>query len=58
MLIKNVQVAKNHWNLQTDKDESSSFLFIASKLTIEIGMTTMDTIKSLNPMLTMKLFPS
>lgn len=58
MLIKKVQVAKNHWNLQTEREGSSIFLFVASKLTIEIGMTTRDTMRSLNPMFTMKLFPN
>lgn len=57
-LIKNVQAAKNHWNLQTDNGVNSSSLFIASKLTIEMGITTMETAKSLNPILTMRLFPA
>jgi hypothetical protein len=43
--------------LQTDKDASSSSLLRASKLTIEIGMTIIETMISLNPIPTMKLFP-
>lgn len=56
-LIKNVQAAKNHWNLQTDNGGKSPSLFMASKLTIEMGITTIVTAKSLNPILTMRLFP-
>lgn len=30
---------------------------MASKLTMEMGITTIETAKSLNPILTMRLFP-
>lgn len=43
--------------MQTDNGGSSSSLFMASKLTIEMGITTIVTAKSLNPILTMRLFP-
>lgn len=54
---KNAQAAKNHWNLQTDNGAMSSSLFIASKLTIDMGITTIVTTKSWSPILTIRLFP-
>lgn len=43
--------------MQTDNGAKSSSLLIASRLMIEIGKMTMETAKSLNPVLTMRLFP-
>lgn len=57
-LTKNAQAAKNHWNRQTAIGASSSSLLIASKLTIDIGMTIMVTTKSVNPIFTIRLFPA
>jgi hypothetical protein len=57
-LTKNAQAARNHWNLHTDNGISSSSLCIANKLTIEMGMTTIVTIKSVNPTFTIRLLPA
>lgn len=57
-LTKNAQAAKYHWDLQTESGASSSSLLIASKLTIDMGMTIMVTTKSVNPIFTIRLFPA
>ena len=56
-LTKNAQTAKNHCALQTDNGATSSSLLIASKLMIDMGITKIVTNKSVNPILTIRLFP-